>query len=122
MGNRAIYSGADSVAEQQESSFGVLQWLASDAIGNAKGLTLGRVTIKAGDSNPRHCHKTCEEVLYLMQGTLTHTLGEEEFTLEAGDTISIPAGVYHNGSNAGSVEADMIVAYDSAKRDFVLEE
>ena len=121
MSVRTVYRSAESEGEQQESSWGALRWLASGSIGNAEGLPLGRVIIKAGDSNPRHCHKTCEEVLYLMSGTLVHTLGDAELTLEAGDTISIPAGVYHNGINHGSEDADMIVAYSSATRDFVLE-
>ena len=60
-------------------------------------------------------------MLYLLRGTITHTLGDETFTMQAGDTISIPAGVFHNGINDGDEDAEMIVAYDTATRDFVLE-
>ena len=121
MGDRAIFTGSESEAERQETSWGALQWLASAEIGNAAGLTLGRVTIKTGESNPRHCHQICEEVLYLLCGRLVHTLGDASFTLEAGDTISVPAGVFHNATSVGAEDAEMIVAYSSAARDFVLE-
>lgn len=121
MGDRTVYTSAESATERQESHWGALQWLASAEIGNADGLTLGRVTIRAGASNPRHCHESCEEILYLLRGRLVHTLGDGSFTLEAGDTISIPAGVYHNAASVGAEDAEMIVAYSSATRDFVLE-
>ena len=42
-------------------------------------------------------HPNCEEVLYLLAGRVEHTLGDQSFTLETGDTLAIPAGVFHNG-------------------------
>ena len=118
---RILYRDGESASARIEEQWGALRWLASGAIGNAEGLTLGHVSIEAGASNPRHCHRTCEEVLYLLCGSITHTLGDESFTMEAGDTISIPAGVFHNGVNTGTGVAEMIVAYSTATRDFVLE-
>ena len=121
MNGSPVYTSNESTPKRQEPQWGALQWLASAEIGNATGLTLGRVTIKAGASNPRHCHESCEEILYLLRGRLVHTLGDGSFTLEAGDTISIPAGVFHNAASVGVEDAEMIVAYSSATRDFVLE-
>lgn len=106
----------------QPTAWGQMSWLASKDCGNATGLTLGRVTIKAGQQNPRHCHPTCEEVLHLLSGRLIHTLANERIAMEAGDTIVIPAGVYHNAINVGSQSAEMVVAFSSAVRDFKLEE
>jgi quercetin dioxygenase-like cupin family protein len=105
-----------------QAPWGSLQWLASADIGNAAGLTLGRVVIRRGQSNPRHSHPGAEEVLYLLSGRLRHTLGPQSFELSSGDTITIPAGVFHNASSIGDTDADMIVAYSSAHRDFVLED
>lgn len=118
---RTMYRDHESLAARQQESWGTLRWLASAAIGNADGLTLGHVVIKAGTSNPRHCHRTCEEVLYLLRGTITHTLGDESFAMQPGDAISVPAGVFHNGINNGAEDAEMIIAYSTAERDFVLE-
>ena len=41
--------------------------------------------------------------------------------MQSGDTISVPAGVFHNGTNGGAEDAEMIIAYSTAERDFVLE-
>ena len=98
--------------------WGSLCWLAGGEVGNADGLTLGRVVIRPGRSNPRHVHPHCEEALYLMAGRLEHTLGDETVVLEAGDTIVLDAGVPHNATSIGDVDADMIVAYSSGERGF----
>lgn len=101
--------------------WGDLRWLANAQNGNARGLTLGRVVIKAGHSNPRHCHPNCEELLYLLSGELEHSVGDESVILRAGDTLTIPPGAFHNAVSVGEVDADMIVVYDSAARGFELE-
>lgn len=97
--------------------WGTLTWLANDALSGSP-LTVGRVTIRAGRSNPRHCHDTCEEVLYLLKGRLRHSFGDESVELQAGDTLVIRPGVMHHAVNLGDTEADMIVCYSSGKRDF----
>ena len=108
-------------APRIDEDWGSLSWVANSQIGNVANLALGRVVIKQGQANPRHCHPDCEEVLYLLSGRIEHTLGEAIFTLEAGDTFAIPAGIFHNGTNIGDADADMIVAYSSGERGFVLE-
>lgn len=116
-----MHSCEDALQSQIVEGWGSLTWLAGSKIGNATGLTLGRVIIKAGQSNPRHCHRNCEEVLYLMSGRLRHTVGPESVVVEPGASLTIPAGEFHNAFSIGSEDADMIVAYSSADRDFVLE-
>jgi quercetin dioxygenase-like cupin family protein len=104
-----------------DDGWGTLTWLANRQLTDCQGTTLGRVVIRAGQSNPRHRHNRCEEVLYLMRGRLRHTVGDDAVVLEAGDTLLVPAGVFHNAVNIGDEDADMIVAYSSADRDFELE-
>ncbi|MHC4541795.1 MAG: ThuA domain-containing protein [Planctomycetota bacterium] len=106
--------------EQQDihEDWGHLTWLAGTKYGNADGLVLGRVTIKAGESNPRHRHPRCEEVLYMLKGRIVHSLGNESFTLSAGDTITIPAGVFHDAKCISDEDADMIVVYSEGIRGF----
>ena len=117
-----FFSAFDAEAARTETSWGSLRWLASREIGNVSNLTLGRVVIRRGQSNPRHAHPTCEEVLYLLAGRLEHTVGEQTVTLRPGDTLAIPAGVFHNARSTGDEDADMIVTYSTGERDFVLEE
>lgn len=106
--------------EQQDihEDWGHLTWLAGTKYGNADGLVLGRVTLKAGMSNPRHRHPKCEEVLYLLKGRIVHSIGSESYTLSAGDTITIPAGVFHDAKCISDEDADMIVAYSEGIRLF----
>lgn len=121
MPDNPVYAKSAAHAATSKQPFGSITWFAGGAVGNATGLTLGRTVIKPGQHNPRHRHNACEEVLHLLSGQLRHSMGDEHFDLAAGDTIVIPAGVYHNAVNTGNVDADMIVAFSSAARDFELE-
>lgn len=116
-----LRQAGDAAMTSIDESWGRLTWLASGAIGNVEGLTLGRVTIRRGEHNPRHCHRWCEETLYLMRGRLSHSLDDERHLMGPGDTLAIPPGVFHHAESIGDEDADMIVAYSSAQRDFVLE-
>ena len=118
--NRCVVPAAE--APLVEARWGSLRWLASREVGNVRDLTLGRVVIQRGQANPRHCHRTCEEALYLLAGRLEHTVGDETILLEPGDTLAIPPGVFHNARSIGEVDADMMVAYSTGERDFVLED
>ena len=113
-----IYKSAQVQAKRVQEDWGCLRWLAGKAVGNAEGLTLGRVTIRAGQSNPSHSHGNCEEALYLMAGRLEHFVGSESVVLEPGDTLVVPAGLAHHARCIGPEDADMIVAYSSGDRGF----
>jgi quercetin dioxygenase-like cupin family protein len=100
-----------------QEDWGSLRWVANAALGNAEGVTVGRVVIEKGKANPRHSHSNGEEVLYLLRGRLNHTFEADHAVLEPGDTISIPAGVAHNALSVGDEDAEMIVVYSSASRE-----
>ncbi|HEV7300045.1 MAG TPA: TIM barrel protein [Tepidisphaeraceae bacterium] len=117
-----VYARQDVEAKQVVEDWGSLRWLANGSVGNVQGLTLGRVVIKKGKSNPRHAHPGAEEVLYLLSGQLRHTIGDQSVMLNPGDTVAIPDGVFHNAYSIGDEDADMIVAYSTGRRSFVLED
>jgi len=102
--------------ENLEVPWGVIGWSASHQIGNSTTMTFGRATIRAGQGNPRHRHPNCDEILHLLSGCIEHTLGEERFILEAGDTISIPQGVWHQATVFGEEDAEMVICFSSADR------
>ena len=101
--------------------WGTLSWVASKPLGNAEGLTVGRATIKPGQTNPRHRHPKSEEVLYLLKGRINHSLGDKTIIMSAGDVITIAPGVFHNATCIGSEDAEMIVVYSQGTRGFELE-
>lgn len=105
-----------------DHGWGTLTWLANSELTGSNGVTLGRTILRPGKSNPRHRHATCEEVLYVLRGRVRHSVGEETFVLEPGDTLAIPAGVFHHATNIGDEDADVIVAYSTGERDFELEQ
>jgi quercetin dioxygenase-like cupin family protein len=91
----------------------------SAEITGSEVLTFGVVQIEPGQANPEHLHPNCDEILYLLEGELLHTLGEEEIHLRAGDTIHIPQGVRHRARNPGTVPARMVVTYNTGRRQMV---
>lgn len=99
-----------------DQSWGKLIWLVSRELGNSTSMTFGRVIIPAGQVNPRHRHPNCDEILHLLRGRLEHSLGDEKLLLNPGDTISIPAGQWHNARSLDGVDAEMVICFSSAER------
>ena len=100
------------------ADFGEMRWLLDGDRSPGTAFTLGEVTIHSGSKNPLHVHDNAEEVLYLIEGTLEHRVGDETFTLEAGDVIRVPRGVPHDARSVGTTDARMVVAFDHPHRSF----
>ena len=100
-----------------DQPWGKLTWLASRELGNSNTMTFGRVTIPADQTNPRHRHPNCDEILHLLCGRLEHRLGDDLFLLNPGDTISIPAGQWHNARALDGMDAEMVICFSSADRE-----
>jgi oxalate decarboxylase/phosphoglucose isomerase-like protein (cupin superfamily) len=108
----------EATASRIEKEWGSLTWLANKELTRCDDITLGRVIIRRGMSNPRHCHPNCCEVLYLLKGRIDHIIGDETIGMKVGDTSITPPGVMHVAINTGDEDADMIVAYSSGQREF----
>ena len=103
---------------KMEAQWGALTWNASAELGNTKELTVGQCLLHPGQKNPPHCHPNCEEVLVVMQGTISHTIEDgKEVTLQEGDTITIPEGIPHQACNIGEGDAILFIAFSSANRE-----
>jgi quercetin dioxygenase-like cupin family protein len=102
--------------ELLETSWGRLVWSASRQIGNSQTMSFGRVTIRAGEENPRHRHPNCDEILHLLSGRLEHSLAGKKIIMEAGDTIAIPQGAWHQARSIGDVDAEIVICFSSAER------
>ena len=100
--------------------WGYMQWLCSGMLFADAQQTFGYVEIDPGRKNPRHLHPNSDEVLYLLQGELDHSLGDAVYHLKAGMSIHIPMGVAHDALNRGDDVASMIVAYPTADRQVVM--
>ena len=121
MSTYTVIPAASTTAATDHKDWGSLSWFASRALSGTAGLTVGRVTIKTGANNPRHAHPNCEEVLYLLDGELEHTVGNEMVRLRPGDALVVKPNVFHNARSVGARDADMLVIFSSGDRAFVAE-
>jgi quercetin dioxygenase-like cupin family protein len=109
-----------SAGAAHQFDWGSIQWLVSDRLDAGAGITFGHVEIKAGSKNPRHLHPNCDEVLYLMEGELDHSLDGQVVRLRPGMSLFIPANAEHDAVNVSNVVARMVVAYSSGDRQTVM--
>ena len=107
-----------TAADRHDFQWGSITWLQSGDFSGSEELTLGEVIIKSGKSNPMHTHANCEEVLYLLEGELEHSCGDETpYHLLPGGSICIQRGIPHNAICVSKEDARMVVAYSSAYRE-----
>jgi quercetin dioxygenase-like cupin family protein len=104
-------------AQTTDFPWGQVSFLASRALGNSGTMTFGRALMHPGHLPTRHRHPNCDEILHLLSGKVRHSLGDDYFELEAGDTISIPAGVWHGAQALGNTPAEMTICFSSADRE-----
>ena len=77
----------------------------------ATNFSMGYVTLDPqGGQVPWH-NQEQEEVYFIINGTGEMCLGEERQTMEAGEAVSIPVGVYHQLTNIGDTPLHFIYCY-----------
>ena len=66
----------------------------------AGGFFLSETTIAAGfPGPPPHVHETLHDMFYVLEGTLTMRLGDEEREARPGTFVCVPPGIVHTFSN-----------------------
>ena len=98
-------------------AWGTISWL-TDRARHGVAATVGYVEIRPGEANPLHVHANCSEILVLLEGRLSHVVGEEVVELEPHDLLVVPSGRPHRAENVGPSTARMIVVYDDGSRSF----
>lgn len=70
-----------------------------------------RVDFEPGVTSPNHAHPGVE-VAYVISGTFEYRLeGQAPVTLNAGDSLFIPAGVAHIAKNVGNEKGSELATY-----------
>lgn len=114
--SRLVEPGA---ADVLDFPWGRLCWLLNaERLPDARQ-TFGVCEILPGHKNPRHFHPNCDEVLYVLEGELDHTLGEAVYHLTPGALLHIPADTPHDARNTGAGTARVVIAYSAADRQTV---
>ena len=93
--------------------FGVIEW----ATGSE--LAVAMATFDDGGDNAEHTHPNCEEVVYVIEGEVEHTLGDQTTVLRAGDMIIVPRHVPHRIINRTGAACRMLILFSDAEREFV---
>ena len=68
--------------------------VAIHAIGGEQ-VMLCHVTYEPGTTVRRHSHPTAEQVMWIVDGDVTMTIGDETKTLGAGDVVVVNRGLEH---------------------------
>ena len=110
---RPAGSGAEAAA------FGSVVWLSRAGDPPGAEMTVGIATFDAAKGNAEHIHPNCEEVVYVLEGAVMHTLGDQQTVLHAGDLIVVPRDVPHRLFNDGTAPARAYIVFSSPDREFV---
>jgi len=106
-------------AAAETTDFGSVQWAAREGDPPGAEQTIGLAIFDAGRSNAEHIHPNCEEVVYVLDGEVRHTLGDQETVLRAGDLIVVPRNVPHRLINESDAPVRTYIVFSSPDRRFV---
>lgn len=74
------------------------------AVHGNRNQSLVEAVLPVGVTTKLHRHRVSEELYHITAGEGRMTLGNESFTVQAGDTVCIPPGTPHNIANTGGAE------------------
>jgi len=72
---------------------------------------LGRAVFLPGARSPVHQHPESEELVYVLSGSGTMTLGDATLAVEKGMAVRIPAGVPHSFTVGGEKPMEVVQVY-----------
>ena len=67
--------------------------------------------VAPGKGVPRHTHTREDEVYFILSGELEVIVGDEIFTLRAGETLMAPRNISHQLRNSGSVANHYLIMF-----------
>ena len=106
-------------AKEIKYPWGWIRWLMSSELDPAASQTFGIVQIEAGQRNPLHQHPNCEELLYVLSGSLENVVGDKRVVTHAGEILRVPAGIPHQGINNTNEPMRAVISYSSGTRQMV---
>lgn len=115
--DRQVRRNAGDAAEPAD--FGSVHWVSRGGDPPGAEMTVGVAVFAAGKSNVEHIHPNCEEVVFVLDGQVEHTLGGQRTILRAGDLIVVPRDVPHRLINRSDAPARCLIVFSSPDRQFV---
>ena len=98
--------------ETRAFDWGTIKWLVTPHLDEGAGLTTGEVIIYPGQGHAPHQHPGEEEVIYVVSGKGSQTVGDgEAFDIAEGDAIYIPRDTVHSTYNTTWSPLRLVVVY-----------
>ena len=106
-GRTVTYGGGSSAelklaGEQSGGDWAVVEW-----------------RVRAGDEPPVHTHTREDETLYVLEGAITASVGDDTIEVEAGSYAALPKNVPH-GLTVRGEEARLLVTLEPAGAEYLL--
>ena len=103
-------NGVDSQVAEEVIRVGQLEIRYLQEAGDGCQLGCFELRVPPGSNvPPPHSHSTNEELVYVLEGTLRYTVGDQTRDLRPGDTMATPRGVVHGFSNPHPIAARALV-------------
>ncbi len=108
---------AASEAEVEHLEGKTHHWYFKDGLGDSESLVFVRARVTPGAGHPFHTHPEMDEIIYVLEGSMTQWLEREKKELKPGDSIYIPRGVVHGCINQTQAECEFLAILSPAKID-----
>ncbi|MEP6668026.1 MAG: cupin domain-containing protein [Chthoniobacter sp.] len=90
-------------------------WYFKDGLGDSESLVFVRARIVPGAGHPFHTHPEMDEIIYVLEGSMSQWLEREHRELRPGDSIYIPRGAVHGCINRTTAECEFLAVLSPAK-------
>jgi quercetin dioxygenase-like cupin family protein len=71
---------------------------------------IGLNCLEPGQTQAAHAHEGADKFYFVLEGSGTFTVGDEERQAEAGTIVAAPAGIQHGVTNSGNERLSLLVA------------
>lgn len=107
-GPRPVVKRAEEIDYQPVGAAdGLSKGVLLDESDGAPTFAMRRFTLAPGATAPKHTNEV-EHEQYVLAGEYTVGVGDEEYTVSAGDSLLVPAGVVHWYRNEGDEEGAFV--------------
>lgn len=106
-------------SQSEPRDFGRIEWVAREGSAAGSELAAAYAVFDAGKSNVEHTHPNAEELVYVLEGEIEHTLGDQRTTLRAGDILLVGRDMPHQLINTSAVPCKMLIVFSNPAREFI---
>lgn len=76
---------------------------------HGRGVAIVQLTTRHGEEPPEHTHDTEDEIFYVLQGTLTFSVADKQYTVASGGMIVLPCGIPHTYAIADGEHVSLLI-------------